>query len=135
MPIKPQINGYTLIEVLVAMMILALALTVLMGMFSGGLRTLHTSADYAHAVLLAEGQLAAAGRSQATVAGESFGYDDRFRWTRTVAAYHPPALAEIDNLAVTPYRVTVVVEWPGRSGERRLALTTIKLDRRKTGGG
>ena len=52
-------SGYTLIEVLVAFMILALALTVLMRIFSGGLRNVSVSSDYAVATLIAESRLAA----------------------------------------------------------------------------
>jgi len=54
-------SGYTLIEVLVAFMILALALTVLLRIFSGGLRNVSVSSDYAIATLIAESRLAGAG--------------------------------------------------------------------------
>ncbi len=125
-----QIKGYTLIEVLIAMMILALALTVLMRIFSGGLRNIAVSADYGHAVLLAEAQLASAGSGEALAPGETYGNDDdKFRWTRTVEAYVPNEFAERENLPVAAYQVTVVVEWPNSGRTRRLNLSTIKLDR------
>ena len=54
-------GGYTLIEVLVAFMIMAMALTVLLRIFSGGVRNIDVSSDYARAVLIAESQLAATG--------------------------------------------------------------------------
>jgi len=124
-----QVKGYTLIEVLVAMMILALALTVLMRIFSGGLRNIAVSADYGHALLLAEAQLAAAGSSEALAPGETYGNDDdEFRWTRTVEAYVPNEFTEGEKLPVAAYRVTVVVEWPNSGRTRRLNLSTIKLD-------
>ena len=127
---KRLVKGYTLIEVLIAMMILALALTVLMRIFSGGLRSIAVSADYAHAVLLAEAQLAAAGSSEALVPGDTYGNDDdKFRWTRTVAAYVPNEFTEKEKLPVAAYQVTVVVEWPNSGRTRRLNLSTIKLDR------
>jgi len=50
-------QGYSLIEVLVAFTILALTLTVLFRIFSGGLRNVDAAADYAMAVLVAEGKL------------------------------------------------------------------------------
>jgi general secretion pathway protein I len=124
-----RVDGYTLIEVLVAMMILAMALTVLMRMFSGGLQNISTSADYAHAVVLAEAQLAATGSSEATVPGQTYGREDKFRWTRSVEEYYPVELGETETLPVAAYQVTLVVEWPGRARPRRLSLTTIKLDR------
>lgn len=122
-------KGYTLIEVLIAMMILAMALTVLMRLFSGGLRNMAISADYAHAVLLADAKLAATGLSQAIAPGETYGTDDKFRWTQTVEEYTPKEFAETDKLPVAAYQVTVVVEWPNFGRTRQLNLSTIKLDR------
>ena len=122
-------NGYTLIEVLVAMMILAMALTVLMRMFSAGLRTIDTSADYAHAALVAQSQLAATGLAGAITIGETYGSEAKFRWIRTVSEYRAGALENAQNIPLGAYRVTVVVEWPGRVSPRSLKLTTIKLDR------
>ena len=135
MRIDTRSCGYTLIEVLVAMMILAMALSVLMRIFSSGLQSVSASADYARAVLIAEAQLAATGSTETAVPGEIHGNDDKFRWTRTVQEYAPTELGETQSLPVTPYRVTVVVEWPGRARARRLNLTTIKLDRPLRAGG
>ncbi len=88
------------------------------------------SADYDHAVLLAATQLAAAGSSEALAPGETYGNDDdKFRWTRTVAAYVPNEFTEKEKLPVAAYQVTVVVEWPNSGRTRRLNLSTIKLDR------
>ena len=73
--------------------------------------------------------------SEATVAGETYGSDDKFRWTRTGEEYYPPEIEETEDLAVAAYRVTVVVKWPGKVRARRLNLTTIKLDRAQRVGG
>jgi len=126
---KRQIKGYSLVEVLVAMMILALALTVLMRIFSGGLRNIAVSADYSHAVLLAETQLAVAGSSEALVPGETHGNDDKYRWTRTVDEYVAKEFTEAGELPVAAFRVTVAVEWPHVGRTRQLNLSTIKLHR------
>jgi general secretion pathway protein I len=111
------------------MMILALALTVLMRIFSGGLRNLGVSADYGYAVVLAEAQLAVAGSSEALVPGETRGNDDKFRWIRTIEEYSAEEFAETDMLPVTAFQVTVVVEWPNVTRTRQLNLSTIKLHR------
>jgi len=126
---KRQIKGYSLVEVLVAMMILVLALTVLMRVFSVGLRNTAVSADYGRAVLLAEAQLAAAGSSEALVSGETHGNDDKFRWTRIVDEYVAKNTTETEMLPVAAFRVTVVIEWPNSGRTRQLNLSTIKLDR------
>lgn len=127
-------GGYTLIEVLVAFMILALALTVLLRIFSGGLRNVSVSSDYARAVLVAEAQLATAGVTDALVPGETYGDDGgRFRWTRIVSNYVPYEGYGREALPVPAYHITVVVEWPHAGSTRQIDLSTIRLAR--AGGG
>ena len=51
-------KGFTLIEVLVAFLILAFSLGALMTLFSGSLRSVRLGEDYAHATALGQAQLA-----------------------------------------------------------------------------
>jgi len=121
-------RGYTLIEVLVAFMIMALALTVLLRIFSGGVRNVAVSSDYAQAVLIAESRLATAGIDDTLAPGETGGLENgRFRWTRVVSDYEPsfdyrPA---VDGLHA--YRVAVSVSWPNGDKERRVELKTVRI--------
>lgn len=125
---KRQAQGYTLIEVLVAMVILAMSLTVLFRIFSTGLNNVGVSADYARAVLIAETQLAQAGISVSLETGELDGtVDERFYWTRTVADYSPFALADADRSPVAAYQVTVAVEWQHSGRSRAISLSSIRL--------
>ena len=120
--------GYTLIEVLVAFMILALALSVLLRIFSGGLRNVSVSSDYARAVLVAEAQLATAGVSDALVPGDTSGDDGgKFPWTRIVRNYVPFEGYDRGALPVPAYHVTVIVEWPHAGSTRQIDLSTIRL--------
>lgn len=124
------IQGYTLIEVLVAMVILAMSLTVLFRVFATGLRNVDVSADYARAVIIAETQLAEMGVSESLVRGEFDGsVDERFYWTRTVEEYFPFSLADYDVLPVGAYQVTVAVEWQNAERTREIRLSTIRLQR------
>ena len=83
-------QGFTLIEVLVAFMILALSLSVLFRIFSGGLNNVAVAGDYAQAVLVAESQLAVVSRSEPLVAGQTYGESgERFRWRRIIEDYMP----------------------------------------------
>jgi general secretion pathway protein I len=121
-------SGYTLIEVLVAFMILALALTVLLRIFSGGLRNVSVSSDYATATLIAESRLAAAGIDLPLTPGETAGTEgERFKWTVNVQGYEPwPGYRATAN-GVDAYRVTVTVEWPNGDNTRSVGLSTIRL--------
>lgn len=121
-------RGYTLVEVLVAFLILAMSLTVLLRIFSGGLRSVSVSSDYAEAVMIAETQLAAAGLDERLVAGETSGVaGEQFQWTRVVEEYEPfpeyvPAARNVSG-----YHVTVTVTWPNGDRQRSIDLGTVKL--------
>lgn len=121
-------NGFTLIEVLVAMMILVMSLTVIFRIFSGGLNKISIASDYARAVLVAESVLAAAGNTRTLQPGDSSGnLSDKYRWVLSVTPYQAPGEPSYDELAVNVYRVSVVVEWPATRGNRSLVLSTLKL--------
>lgn len=124
--------GYTLIEVLVAFMILALALTVLLRIFSGGVRSVSVSSEYARAVLIAESRLAAAGIDGVLAPGETSGIDDdRYEWTRTVHEYTPSPDYKASVQNVPAYFVTVSVAWPHGEGTRSIDISTIRLLRKE----
>ena len=87
---KRHCSAYTLIEVLVAMMILSMSLTVIFRIFAGGLNKISIAADYARAVMVAESVLAAAGNTETLQSGESSGdLFDKYRWVRVVTPYLP----------------------------------------------
>lgn len=121
--------GYTLIEVLVAFVILALALTALLNIFAGGVRSVAASTDYVRAALIADTQLAAAGIGESLRPGETSGIDDEgFAWTRTVEAYTPTPDYASGARDVSAWYVTVTVQWPHGSGLRQVDVSTVKLD-------
>lgn len=131
MGIRHRSNGYSLIEVLVAMMILVLSLTVIFRIFSGGLNKIGIASDYARAVMIAESVLAATGHTELLRVGESGGNVlEDYRWIRTISVYQADGEPSYDNLPVRVYNVSVAVEWPGfrGSGDRRLELHTLKLE-------
>jgi len=126
-------SGYSLIEVLVAMTVLALTLTVLMRIFGGGLRNIDLATQYTDAIVIAEAQLAAVGPLIPVTPGTSDGEEaDRYHWTRTIAEY-PSAELIADETASdwTAYRVVVDVEWQNLSRTRTVQLATLKLGPRQ----
>jgi len=122
-------SGYTLIEVLVAMVILALALSVLLQIFSGGLRNISISDDYTRAVLIAKTQLSSASALASLSTGSSDGIsDEKFRWTRTIENYQYSADTD---LPLDAYTVTIEVEWAHAKSERRVQLSSLVLGEEK----
>jgi general secretion pathway protein I len=121
-------RGYTLVEVLVAFLILALALTVLLRIFSGGLRSVSVSSDYAEAVMIAESQLTLAGLDERLVAGETSGVEGaHFEWTRQVAEYRSSPDYEAATRHANGFHVAVTVSWPNGERRRSIELHTVKL--------
>lgn len=129
-------RGLSLIEVLVAFVVLALTLGVILQIFSGGLRNARLSDAYTRALLLAESRLEAVGSEQAVVPGETAGQlGEDLRWrvriqpwagvaTDPLAAAGPPGGATPARLL---YEVQVQVAWQAGGRERSLRLTSLRL--------
>lgn len=121
-------QGFSLIEILVAFMILAMSLTVIYRIFSGGLRNVALSEDYARAVLVAESQLAAIGISEPLVRGVSAGeWGERFRWQQVVEPYQPWQQHKELSTQLLAYRITVSVDWEHAGSSRQVSLSSVRL--------
>ncbi len=120
-------RGFTLLEVLVAFVILLLAFAVLMRIFATGGRGLVAADDVNRAVAYAEAELAAVGVSVPLQTGEAEGeLADGYRWARSIERYPTD---ESDASARVPllYRVTTTVHWERRGRPRELSLQTLRL--------
>jgi type II secretory pathway pseudopilin PulG len=106
--------GFTLIEVMVALMIAMLVLGVLTAGTLEGIRAARNSARVEEALVRARSQLALS--SAAPMVGDSQGDDgDGFHWhvnTRVVDTYGKPPAQTVTTL----YAITVWISW--RSGAR-----------------
>jgi general secretion pathway protein I len=124
-------QGFTLIEVLVAFMILSLSLSVLFRIFSGGLSNVSIAGDYAQAVLVAESQLAVVGRNEPLKAGQTYGESgERFRWRRVIERYVPWEDDTALTVPVSGYIVTVQVSWTRNGRERQITLNSLRVQKR-----
>ena len=129
--------GFTLLEVIVALVIAGLALSVLFQGGVAGLRTARIAGSYGVALSLARSRLAAAGLPDMLHPLDQQGDDGAgYHWhTRVVAlgnaTVRPPAALGITqrNPAATVclYAVSVVVSWQGDGGSREVRLATDRL--------
>lgn len=120
--------GVTLIEVLVAFVVLSVTLAVVMQIFSGGLRNARLVDGYSRALLLAESKLAAVGVEKPLVAGEDGGQMGKdFRWRVVINPYGDGGQASINMMRVSLFEVRVQVAWRESTQERTLELTTLRL--------
>lgn len=85
-------RGYSLIEVIIAFALLAMALTLLLGTLSGAARQVRQSAERSRAALYAQSLMAAQGLDQPLAPGRSDGSfeDGHFHWTLEVRPYQDP---------------------------------------------
>jgi general secretion pathway protein I len=115
-------GGFTLLEVLVAMVILSVAVVTLIQLASQGLRLLRVSGEHQDAVMLAD-RLA----RSADVSGESVdtGHEGAFAWERRTKLVVVPAdPAPVGTDAPRLLALSVAVKWgSGRSVE----LSTLRL--------
>lgn len=125
-------RGYTLIEVLVAFGILALALTLLLGTLSGATRQVRWSADAGRAALHAQSLLASTGVGVALEPGREEGEleDGRYRWQLEIAPYvdpQRPAPAADDPFAPRLLQLRLELAWGKDSRAERLVVESLRL--------
>ena len=125
-PDDPQ-RGFTLLEVLVAFVILALSIGVIMTVFSSSLARGKESETRTVAALLAQSKLAAVGIEEPLSPGVREGrFDDTFAWRAAVEPYSDGLMADLPG-GLIAYRVTVTVSWRARNAWRQVSLATLRL--------
>ena len=118
---RASVRGFTLIEVLVALAILALTFSFAYGAVSGGLGRLSDDGWSEHAVLLARSQLARVGHDLALADGAIDGRDaSGFTWQISIAPYGASG-------GVAGHRVEVKVDWRAGRLMHHIRLETIRL--------
>jgi general secretion pathway protein I len=128
--VKAGCQGFSLLEVLVAFVILALSLGVLMRIFSNGLHNAGVSERYAYATFLAESKLAQAGVEDNLTEGVSDGETEGgFRWHTVISPFEDPNRSPEDSVKpVELFHVVVSVGWEGDDRrQRNVRLSTLRL--------
>jgi general secretion pathway protein I len=129
-PLAAGSRGFSLLEVLVAFVILALVGTVLFRLFGASLNNASLGDEYSRAALYAESRLAAAGaeRPLREVTDQGASEEGRYTWSTKVEPYVPPGMTPDQErlaqmLPARLWRLTVTVTWPTDiGGQRTLAL-------------
>ncbi len=121
-------RGFTMIEIVVALLVLSIASAVLFEGFSVGFRNARTADDFTQAVLIAQSKLAPTGVAEPLSAGVSSGEElDKYAWTVRV----DPVEVALDDSAtpsqLQPFLVAVDVVWSDGGTERTVSLSTLRL--------
>jgi general secretion pathway protein I len=118
--------GFTLVEVIVALAMLSVGLTVLLGMISSGIGRTSTAERTAEAASLAQSLLAEVGTELAVGAEERNGvFPHGYRWHLTMRPYR--ASRDDAERRVQLYRVAAQVDWGEGTDQRSFALSTLRL--------
>jgi len=128
---RAHARGYTLLEVVIAFGVLALALTMLLGILTNSSRQVRWSGDAGRAALLAESLLDRVDLEGPLREGRRDGVleDGRYRWVLDVRRWRDPARppGPVDPSAPRMMELQLSMEW-GEGGPReRLALRSLRL--------
>jgi len=113
--------GFSLLEMVVALVILSLSLAVLYQAAAGATRNVRSTEHYAYAILIAESLLAehpVVGPGGVSGGGEV----DDFHWVLRSEALGD---AEGDSAQIQLHRLMVEVAWPDGVDQRRVGLQTV----------
>ena len=127
-------HGYTLLEVVIAFGVLAIALTILLGILSGATQQVRWSEDAGRAALNAESLLDQTGVGTPLEAGHTEGVFEggRYRWTLDVSPWKdptaPPSTEQpIDPGAPQMFALDLQVQWGKGTPRERLQLQSLRL--------
>jgi len=118
-------DGFTLLEVLVALSILGIALTIILQLFSANLRALSASEDYVSAVTKAEATMREV-LDDKDLSEKSWSEitDDGYRMDVSI---NETLKDRTDNLQVRVLEVALTVYWTRNTKNKSLTLRTMKV--------
>lgn len=117
--------GFTLLEALAAIVILALSLTTLLSAYRTGLLGADAVDDHLRARLLAQSILAQWTQYRILQPGQYHGRVDRFTWTVSIASFEGGGGVYQQNSDHWQlHELTVAVSWPPR---RQIEINTLRL--------
>jgi general secretion pathway protein I len=132
--IDSDISGFTLIEVLVAMTIMAISLTIVMGLFSGGLRSKKRAFDYDTAVELAKNKMQEILLVQSCELGTQEGdFHNGYSWEIEVILDEPES-TNFKIKSARNYKMLIIklkILWEHGDKTKIYSISTLKMEEKK----
>jgi general secretion pathway protein I len=130
------VSGFTLLEVLLAVMILAITVTVLLLQFSVALRASTTAQEVTRGTLYAKLKIEDLKMSEELAeSAQSGSFADGYEWATRVVPYTHEAAPEDEqaysNLHIETFQLESTVKWRVGERTREVTLTTLKTVRKK----
>lgn len=122
-------DGFTLLEVLVAIALLGIAITVVLQLFSANLRAIATSEDYVSAIIKAEAKMRDVLDDQ-DISEKSWSEttDDGYRIDVSI---YDAMKDRTENLQVKLLEINLIIRWIKDTKERSLTLKAMKVIEKK----
>jgi len=113
-------EGFTLIEVVVAMAILGISLVLIMQLFSAGLKSAKASCDYTIAIVHAKDKME---EMSVTIDNGSGTFEDGFKWETEVEDYK-----QIDESGYMLKKLIVRILWPDALKQQKsIEMVSLKM--------
>jgi general secretion pathway protein I len=122
-------GGFTLLEVLTAMMILTISIIVIFELFSGGLRSASLSNKYTRAIFHARAKMEATLLADTLMEEETEGIvEEDYRWRLSIVPLESEEDSRILKRSVEKlFRVTVDIMWNDGEKERTFTIRTLHM--------
>jgi general secretion pathway protein I len=126
---SPEEDGFSLIEVLVALTILGFVLAAIFQVFSGGLQNVTAADHYVRAAIIADSKLAAVGYEIPLEPGKaSHGQDGEYAWAVAITPYNIMENTDSTETTTTPlYKIAISVRWKHVLSDRRMTIDTLMI--------
>jgi general secretion pathway protein I len=124
-------KGFTLIEVMVSVMVMAITLTVIMSLFSGGLQSKKRAEDYIRAVDLANSIIQEILLKQTVEPGvQEGGFDNGYSWRVEIISDAPevPDDKIIIQQGQKVYTINIDIKWKQGDLEKKHTISTLKIE-------
>lgn len=127
MPRRRRQRGFTLLEVIAAIMLLGIAFAALLKVAGGAMALSRNAAAHDEAALRARSLLDTAFVTEPIVAGTRSGrFDAQYRWTLTTAPWQAPGTRPGEN-AFGLYRLDLAVQWGSAAHPQVARFETLRL--------
>ena len=127
-PSVSRARGFSLLEVIAAILLLAIAFTALMRVAGGSIGLTNNAADYTRAALWARSLLDTADAHGPLRPGHTEGqFDRQYRWRLTVTPWRPADSDPQQQLPMQIMKLDLDVLWGQGRGERSARFSTLRM--------